>query len=412
MRARIGVIWALVMLLGLAGMPPQTALAQAGPDAGQDFFLYLPVLRGGGAQPEQQPQLPQPQLPQPGPAAALVTMPVPAAEQAQTAAFWTRERMLAATALDILTVSGAPAADDTLRDVGRPGPKGKVAGSLPDAGAQAKAQALYPDEWARLEAEQAALDAGEGLLAPAAADDTDAFAAAPPFTSYYVNDNAATWKAFPWMTMGRLFFRIPGLSGLYSCTATAAYGRAVWTAGHCVFTTGHGWSYNMYFVPAYRNGAWPYGSFTVKSRTALNQWVTSANLAYDIGMVAVNDRDGLKLSQWVGSVGFMYNQSATQLFHAFGYPTNYSAARYLVTCAASTYTRDPLNGPDPIGIGCNMGSGASGGAWIVGYAPFKGGVTNFINSIVSYSYATKPLELYGPYFGNEAKQLFDWGTAQ
>ena len=48
----------------------------------------------------------------------------------------------------------------------------------------------------------------------------------------------------------------------------------------------------MYFVPAYRNGAWPYGSFTVKSRTALSQWVERANLAYNIGMVAVNDKHG------------------------------------------------------------------------------------------------------------------------
>jgi hypothetical protein len=168
----------------------------------------------------------------------------------------------------------------------------------------------------------------------------------------------------------------------------------------------------MYFVPAYRNGTYPYGSFTVKSRTALSQWVNSANLAYDIGMVAVNDNDGMMLSQWVGSVGFMYNQPATQLFHAFGYAANYNNGRYLVTCAAGTYARDPLDGPDPIGIGCDMGSGSSGGPWIVAYAPFKGGSTNYINSVISYSYASKPLEIYGPYFGNEAKQLYDWGKLQ
>jgi hypothetical protein len=407
MRAHTGLIWILVILLGVAAvLPPRAAQAQDEPVAGPTYFLYLPTLRGAAGQ-----------QPQPQPAATLVTAAVTAAEQEQAAAFWTRERMQAARALDILTVSDEQAPSGDQRDTQRPGPKGKIAGTLPDPQAQARAQDLYPAEWARLAAEQADLDAA-ALLAPATADDTDdvdntdAFSAAPPFTSYYVNDNAATWKSFPWTSMGRLFFQIPGLTGTYACSGAVAYGRAVWTAGHCVYTTGRGWSYNMYFVPAYRNGAWPYGAFTVKSRTALSPWVSSANLAYDIGMVAVNDQGGLPLSQWVGSVGFMYNQSPTQLFHAFGYPGNYNSSRYLVTCAAGTYTRDPLAGPDPIGIGCNMGSGASGGPWLVGYAPFKGGVTNFINSVVSYSYASKPLEIYGPYFGNEARQLYDWGKLQ
>ncbi len=402
MRARIGLAWTLVALLGLAAvLPPQAAQAQEEPGAGKGATLYLPALAGGTAQ-------------QTEADAALVTAPVTAAEQAQAAAFWTRERMLAATSLDVLSVSDEQsAADEALRDTQRPGPRGRVAGSLPDPAAQARAQALYAAEWARLAADDTALE--QAPLAGASVDeagDLDAFSAAPPFTSYYINDSTATWKSFPWITMGRLFFQIPGLSGAYACSGAVAYGRAVWTAGHCVYTTGRGWSYNMYFVPAYRNGAYPYGSFTVKSRTALSPWVSSANLAYDIGMVAVNDKNGLKLSQWVGSVGFMYNQSATQLFHAFGYPLNYTNAQYLVTCAASTYSRDPLSGPDPIGIGCDMGSGASGGPWLVGYAPFKGGVTNFINSVVSYSYASKPLEVYGPYFGAEAKQLYDWGVLQ
>lgn len=401
MRARNVLVWALTVLLGLAAVLPQVALAQDEPDAGQDYFLYLPALRGNGVAQQQA-----------DPAATLVTAPVTDDEQAQAAAFWTRDRMLAAASLDVLSVSDEQAPTGDMRDVQRPGLKGKIAGSLPEPGAQAKAQALYASEWARLETEQAMLDSSASLLGPAYADEVDTFASVPPFTSYYVNDSTATWKSFPWITMGRLFFQIPGLSGTYACTGAVAYGRAVWTAGHCVYTTGRGWSYNMYFVPAYRNGSYPYGSFTVKSRTALSPWVSSANLAYDIGMVAVNDKSGLKLSQWVGSVGFMYNQSAKQLFHAFGYPANYSSAQYLVTCAAGTYTRDPLSGPDPIGIGCDMGSGASGGPWMVGYAPFKGGVTNFINSVVSYSYASKPLEIYGPYFGAEAKQLYDWGKLQ
>lgn len=400
MRIRRGLQQALVILLCLvAVMPVHAALAQDDQDAGQSYFLYLPALRGAVQQESDD-------------SAALITAIVPDEEQEQATIFWTRERMLSATSLDVLTISDQQA-NAGPRDSARPGPKGAAAGSLPDPKAQAQAQALYAAEWARAEADQVVLEAAATpLLTTSAADQVDTYASIPPFTSYYVNDNASTWKSFPWITMGRLFFKIPGLSGEYACTGAVAYGRAVWTAGHCVYTTGRGWSYNMYFVPAYRNGAYPYGSFTVKSRTALSEWVSNANLAYDIGMVAVNDKSGKKLSQWVGSVGFMYNQAATQLFHAFGYPSNYSNGQYLVTCATATYTRDPFIGPDSIGIGCDMSSGSSGGPWLVGYAPFKGGLTNYINSVVSYSYAGKPLEIFGPYFGDEAKLIYDWGKAQ
>ena len=399
MYARKGLLWTSLLLLCLAAiLPLQGALAQDEPSAGQNHFLYLPDLRGGVQQ-------------QHDASGALVTAIVTKEEQEQTAAFWTRARMAGATLLDVLVV-GDEQVGSGQRDSARPGPKGAAPGSLPDPKALAQAQSLYAAEWARVEVDQAVLESSSPLMGGAEASQIDAYASLPPFTSYYVNDNASTWKSFPWITMGRLFFRIPGLTGEYACTGAVAYGRAVWTAGHCVYTTGRGWSYNMYFVPAYRNAAYPYGSFTVKSRTALNEWVTNANLAYDIGMVAVNDKSAMKLSQWVGSVGFMYNQPAMQLFHAFGYASNYSSGQYLVTCATTTYTRDPLIGPDPMGVGCDMGSGSSGGPWLVGYAPFKGGLTNYINSVVSYSYASKPLEIYGPYFGDEARLLYDWGKAQ
>ena len=408
MRIHRAAVLALILIIGVAGGVLRVALAQDAPDPGaegEQNMLYLPVL-GVYATAEQA-------------ADELVTTVVPESEQAAADTFWTREKMQAAESLDLLVVKEGEQADEGLRDRTRVGPKGSASGSLPDAETAELAQTLYPEEWLR-----AANNAAPELAVPdplldqvselnaAAKDETDAYAATPPFTSYYVNDNTATWKSYPWLTIGRLFFQIPGLTGTYACTGAAAYGRAVWTAGHCVYTTGRGWSYNMWFVPAYRNGAYPYGSFTVKSRTALSGWVSAGNLAYDIGMVTVNDKDGLKLSQWVGSLGVLWNQPATQMFHAFGYPGNYSSGQYLVACAASTYDRDPLGGPDAIGIGCNMGSGASGGPWLVAYAPFKGSASNYVNGIVSYSYATKPLQVYGPYFGDEAKQLYDWAKVQ
>ncbi len=412
MRKVRALTWALILTMVLAGAAPQAVRAQdgahpsadpgtgSGMDSGTDpgqSMLYLPALHTGSPVEHVE--------------GGLVTAAVPKWEQDVAAAFWTREKMQAAKPLDLLVVNQVGQAAEGWRDVQRVGRKGSAAGVMPDSKAMALAKSLYAGEWARVEADEALNLAIPGVNA-SAVDETDAYAATPPFTSYYINDSATTWKNYPWIAMGRLFYQIPGLTGTYACSGAVAHGRAVLTAGHCIYTVGRGWSYNMWFVPAYRNGIYPYGSFAIKNRTVLSQWVSTGNLAYDIGMVAVDDRNGLKLSQWVGSLGFVWNQPATQLFHAFGYPSNYASGQYLVTCAASTYERDPLSGPDPIGIGCNMGSGASGGPWLVAYAPFKGGATNYINGLVSYGYSTKPLEVYGPYFGDEAKLLYDWGTTQ
>ena len=59
-----------------------------------------------------------------------------------------------------------------------------------------------------------------------------------------------------------------------------------------------------------------------------------------------------------------------------------------------------------------MGSGSSGGPWLVVYAPFRTGTANFVNSVVSYRYDGQPTIFYGPYFGNEAKVLWDWAVVQ
>jgi len=394
--------WIIVFVIGLTGVWPQVSYAQEEPPAGASQ-LFLPMTVSNGVPIQQTPDAENP--------TALVVSDVAADEQVATAEFWTRERMQAAIALDsVQATSEQVAAAQEATAAMQPGAKGYAPANLPDAKADALARQQYAAEWARMEANP---QPAEGELQAAGVTDLDAYSSSPPFVSYYINDATATWKVFPWITMGRIFFRIPGMgTAQYACSASAAYGRAVWTAGHCLYTQERGWSTNMIFVPAYRNGSYPYGSFTVKSMTALSGWVNSNNLAYDIGMVAVNDRSGLKLSQWVGSLGFLYNTSGTQLFHAFGYPGNYSAGRYLVTCAASTFRRDTLPGPPPLGIGCDMGSGASGGPWLVAYAPFKGGLTNYINSVVSYTYAGAPSEMYGPYFGDGAKWLYDWGKTQ
>ena len=398
---RVVATLAMVLTFLLTGVTPNVSVAQDDQTAGATH-LFLPMTVNKS--------VPMQTAPTAQADGAFVTLDVSAAEQAATEKFSDRERMMAAVPLDTVQVSAGEAESaQTRRRLCRqahaewhqaacptPRPRPWPGNSMPPNG-----HALKPIKRYRKPTWEQPVSLR-----------IDAFSSDPPFASYYINDSTSTWKQYPWITMGRLFFKIPGLGGTYACTASVAYGNALWTAGHCVYTQGRGWHTNFFFVPAYRNGNYPYGSFTAKSLSALAGWVYDHNLAYDIALVAVNDRSGLKVSQWVGSLGFLYNASGTQLFHAFGYPGNYSSGAYLVTCAASTFRRDTLPGPPPIGIGCNMDDGSSGGPWLVAYAPFKGGSTNYVNSVVSYRYNGEPHKLYGPYFGTEAKWLYDWGKTQ
>lgn len=416
-KLRIAFVLVLVALVGLSAVAPRASLAQDEQPATGARTLYLPAVRSGSSAGAQTQPVADPNQ--------LVVHKVPASEAAATAKFWTRERMMAATPLDVVTVTAqqaaaiqATAAAQQAAVEQAQGPRGSAPPGMPDPGAAALAQQLYPEEWARMAAEDAAPPELAAGMQAAGVDQLDTYATSPAFVSYYVNNStlSQTWTAFPSRTMGRLFFRIPSDPNLYACSASVAYGRVVWTAGHCIYTHGKGWSYNMYFVPAYRNGSYPYGSFSVYAMTTTNGWLLNTDpglsLPYDIGMAAVSDKSGLKLSQWVGSLGFLYNAVASQLFHAFGYPGNYSSGEYLVVCASPKYVRDTLGTPNPIGIGCDMDTGSSGGPWLVGYAPFKTTLSNYINSVVAYRYDGQPNYMYGPYFGTAAKTLFDWAKLQ
>jgi hypothetical protein len=54
-------------------------------------------------------------------------------------------------------------------------------------------------------------------------------------------------------------------------------------------------------------------------------------------------------------------------------------------------------GPIPIGIGCNMLSGASGGGWAI--------PGDLLASVTSFSYDGRPRELFGPRLTKQAEKL-------
>ena len=243
----------------------------------------------------------------------------------------------------------------------------------------------------------------------------------PPFNSTRVNSFYKMWVYYPWTTMGKLYFRIPGDETVYMCTAAVGTERTAWTAGHCVYTPGTGWHTNFVFEPAWKNGFTPYGQWLVDEVSAPAGWLSSAapgDRVYDLGMVELIDQGGNTIADVVGHLAFKWGVGWVKHWHTYGFPDNLWGGKYLNVCAAATSrTDDGLVGDAPIAVGCDMREGSSGGPRLQKYIPYVSGNLNFVNGITSYAYLDDQgnvvdSELYSPYFGQAAKNLHDWGKSK
>lgn len=227
----------------------------------------------------------------------------------------------------------------------------------------------------------------------------------PPFTRY---ENFDSYKVYPYRTIGKLFFRPFGSTSTASCTASSIGNYAIWTAGHCVSDGAGHWHSNWVFVPAYRSGNAPYGQWTGSVGWTMNSWHTSGNNSRDSGGVVLNPLNGVKISQKVGWLGFAWNQNPVQThWFSFGYPGNIASAQRQIICAGGLGERDTaMPAPNPVGMGCDMTFGSSGGPWIKNFSGVAG-ASNYLNGNVSYGYPNKPGEFFSPYFDNLSKSLKD-----
>jgi hypothetical protein len=212
-----------------------------------------------------------------------------------------------------------------------------------------------------------------------------------PFTRY----EPATYNP----AHGKVFFSDGGAN--YVCSGTTLTSRnesVVWTAGHCV-NEGPGAFYtNWAFVPAYKDGARPYGTWTARTLLTTSAWGQSGDFGYDVGAAVVNTNAGATLTDTVGSRGAAFNQAAQQRYLSHGYPAAppFSGGRMFI-CESDLGTRDTSANPPTMGIGCDMTGGSSGGGWVVG---------NSVLSVNSYGYSNQPSVMYGPYQGSVAQQLY------
>ena len=238
---------------------------------------------------------------------------------------------------------------------------------------------------------------------------------AAPGARRTATDASAGNTGFPRRVHGKVFFTVEGGSapGDYVCSGTVVSSNShtvAWTAGHCVndADNGGGFATKWQFVPGYRNGERPFGSWPAKRLLTTQGWKQRGNVRVDFGAAQLTrDGQGRGIEDVIGARGIAFDAPRNEAYTAFGYPAlpallhpEFDGER-LYTCDSELTGSDnpPGSGPDPLEIEYDMTGGSSGGGWVI-----EG---DRVASVTSYGYAGDLFHLYGPYQGAAAHELYD-----
>lgn len=121
---------------------------------------------------------------------------------------------------------------------------------------------------------------------------------------------------------GKVFFTLGGTNYVCSGTATTSINAdVVTTAGHCLNEGPGAYATNFAFVPAYENGARPYGTWAAETLLTTTQWANSGDFNHDVGFaVMAENSSGQSLTGVVSSYPIAFNLGYGLSFDAYGYP--------------------------------------------------------------------------------------------
>jgi hypothetical protein len=221
----------------------------------------------------------------------------------------------------------------------------------------------------------------------------------PPFESFQVPDPTAP----PLPTNGKVFGLLPGF-GIFECSATVVASptrNVVMTAGHCVYDPREqSAARRLVFIPSYADGARPFGRWTVSASRTTREWIRTENFDFDYATLTMRPRDSARIEDAVGARPLAVNTPRDQTYNAYGYPVNLARSQQMWTCRGPYAGDDPRpipGGPPPIGMGCDMRAGASGGGWVDDFGQLV--------SVSSFGYGARRGFLYGPYLTQKAARL-------
>jgi len=298
---------------------------------------------------------------------------------------WTRAEMLAAKPYPLIARQAS--ADPTVDALAGPtGPAGAIVGGRPASTAAST------------------LDASADFFSQSGAS-LLGYSYPAPFVRQDLRNITTPYSKWPFITIGKLFFNQN--NGSFVCSASSiassAASHAIITAGHCINDGAGHWSTNMVFVPAYNNGAAPYGQWTIIYATerAFTSWINNGDLARDVAGAKVNPGvGGVTLAQKVGWLGFAWNYSRNNAWWQIGYPqATPFTGKWMIACQASYAYDSPFGTtPKPMGVGCDQTGGTSGGPWVL-----KIGSGNYVNGVQSHRRTGFNSELYSPYIDTTVK---------
>ena len=208
---------------------------------------------------------------------------------------------------------------------------------------------------------------------------------------------------------GKVFFTLDGVN--YVCSGTSVAASAgislVWTAGHCVHEGPGSYASNFMFAPAYIDGTTPLGKWPFSTLQTTTQWAGSGNFTYDVGAARVVPGAGAAPNSTLADIqaprpmAFNYGVTVNSTrFKSYGYPAagKFNGQR-MYMCDSPVLRRDGSTSTAPMGIGCDMTGGSSGGGWIN-----SAGAVASVNSYIYYSLKNV---MHGPYQGTVAQSLYN-----
>lgn len=212
---------------------------------------------------------------------------------------------------------------------------------------------------------------------------------------------------YPNRTHGKLFFMLDG--DMYVCSGTSVTSPAqnlIATAGHCLYDPATGqFSTNLLFIPGYRNGNEPFGSWAGETLYVTEAWGMDEDFVHDFALFTTAPNELGEVEEAVGTRGIIFNQAFNQTFEIFGYPAaSPFDGEKLWKCTTGVSVSDPFEGIQTQAVGCDMTQGSSGGGWVI--------ENEYVNSVMSYGYVGVPDWSFGPYFGEVEEDLYDAAAAE
>jgi V8-like Glu-specific endopeptidase len=326
-----------------------------------------------------------------------IVNPVPSSQMA-VSTYWTPERFKAATPLTLEIAAGARV--EGVETVPQPSEAAQGAeGQGPSITFLPKERQLYtPDKLL-----------GE-LAQP---HDVGTFGA--PFTSSRVfplfDGSSAPFsadRAYPYRTVGQLFFSINGQP--YVCSASVIQARIVSTAGHCVHSGSPGGFYsNWVFVPSLRGSSAPFGTWdNWRAAATTNTWATGGGNvpnAADYAMIVFGDEvltrggSALKLGSVTGWLGWQTLSLLGNHTSKLGYPCNLDGCSIMQDVTSQSLR---ATSPNNVEYGSDARGGSSGGPWVQNFGQLSAGGatgrnpgTNRVVGITSYGYNSTDPKVQG-----------------